>query len=218
MEAVRLCLVRHQRREHRRETDRLHAQLAAHRRSVAGVEDEIDRREDGAQPIRKKVLRRHAQRDAGVADLPLRAHEPLRERRLRDEEAARDLRRREAADEAQRQRDLRLGGERRMAAREDQLEPFVGDDSLLVVGELARRARAAPSCARSSARAESGRSPGCAPSRRSTHRDSPARRRAASARPRGRTRPVPRPRRGRDHRGRGRGSQRTSRVRRGRRG
>ena len=82
------------------------------------------------------MLGRHAERDAGVADLPLGADEALGERRLRDEERARDLRRLEAADQAQRQRDLRLRRERRVAAREDQLEPLVGNDSLLVVGEL----------------------------------------------------------------------------------
>ena len=136
MEAVRLGLVRHERCEHGREADRFDAQLLPRRRAVARVEDEVDRGEDGAQAVGQEMLGRHAQRDAGVADLPLRAHEPLGERRLGNEEAARDLRRREAADEAQRQRDLRLGGERRMAAREDQLEPFVGDDSLLVLGQL----------------------------------------------------------------------------------
>ena len=136
VQAVRLGLVRHQRREHGGEPDRLPAQLAAHGRAVAGVEDEIDRREHEPQPLRQQVLGRHAQRDAGVADLPLRPDEPLRERRLRDEEGARDLRRLEAADEAQRQRDLRLRGERRVAAGEDQLESLVGDHGLLVVREL----------------------------------------------------------------------------------
>ena len=82
------------------------------------------------------MLRRHPQRDPGVADLALRADEPLRERRLRHEEGARDLGRLEAADEAQRQRDLRLGRERRVAAGEDQLEPLVADHGLLVVREL----------------------------------------------------------------------------------
>jgi hypothetical protein len=82
------------------------------------------------------VLRRHAQRDPRVADLPLRADEPLRERGLGHQEGARDLRRLEAADEAQRQRDLRLGRERRVAAGEDQLEPLVGDHGLLVLREL----------------------------------------------------------------------------------
>jgi hypothetical protein len=62
----------------------------------------------------------------------------LRERRLRNDERARDLLRRQAADEAQRQRDLRVGGEGRVAAREDQLEAVVGDRSLLVVRKLRR--------------------------------------------------------------------------------
>ena len=43
-----------------------------------------------------------------------------------NEEGARDLDSREPAQRAQRERDLRLGGERRMAAREQQLEPLVG--------------------------------------------------------------------------------------------
>ena len=138
MQPVRLGLVRHQRRKEQRESDRLGAELAPHRRPVAGIEDEIDRREHGAQPLRQQVLGRHAQGNAGVADLALRAHEPLRERRLGDDERPRDLRRRQPADEAQRQRDLCVGGERRMAAREDQLEPFVGNDRLLVLGQLER--------------------------------------------------------------------------------
>src|SRR3954464_7164792 len=82
------------------------------------------------------MLERDSERDAGVADLPLGPDEALGERRLRDEEGARDLRRLEAADEAQRQRDLGIRRERRMAAGEDQLEPFVGNDSLLVPREL----------------------------------------------------------------------------------
>ncbi len=44
--------------------------------------------------------------------------------------------RRQPADEVQRQRDLRVGCECRMAAREDQLESLVRQGRLLVVGEL----------------------------------------------------------------------------------
>jgi hypothetical protein len=82
------------------------------------------------------VLRRHAQRDAGVTDLSLGTNEPLCERRLRHQERARDLGRFETTDEAERQRDLRLRRECGVATGEDQLEPFVGDDGLLIVGEL----------------------------------------------------------------------------------
>ena len=48
----------------------------------------------------------------------------------------RDLRGREAADEAERQGDLRLGRECRMAAGEDQLEPLVRNQAFLVAGKL----------------------------------------------------------------------------------
>ena len=136
METVRLRLVGHQRGEHRRETDRLRTEIPAYRRAVPRVEDEIDRRENGAQPVGEKVRRWDAQRNPRIPDLPLRAHEPLRERRLGNEETAGDLRRRETADEAQRQRDLRVRGERRMAAGEDQLEAFVGDGLLRGLGKL----------------------------------------------------------------------------------
>src|SRR5581483_8421738 len=136
VQPVRLRLVRHEGREDGGQPDRLRAELGPHGRPVAGVEDEIDRREHGPQPLRQEVLGWHAERDAGVADLPLRPYEPLRERRLREDEGARDLRRREAADEAQGQGDLRLRGERRMTAGEDQLEALVGNRRLLVLREL----------------------------------------------------------------------------------
>ena len=133
MQSVHLGLVGHEQREQRGEPDRLGAELPPHRRSVARVEDEVDDGEHAAQPLRQQVRGRHPQRDAGVADLSLRADEPLRERRLRDEERARDLRRRQPAEQAQRQRHLRVGGERRVAAGEDQLEPLVGNHGLLVL-------------------------------------------------------------------------------------
>ena len=134
MEPVHLRLVRHEHREKRRQPDRLGTELPPHRRPVAGVEDEVDDGEHAPQPLRQQVRRRHPQRNGRVADLPLRPHQPLRERRLRDEKSPGDLRRRQTAEQAQRQRHLRLGGERRVAAGEDQLEPFVGDHGLLVFG------------------------------------------------------------------------------------
>src|SRR5581483_8854376 len=58
---------------------------------------------------------------------PLRPDEALGERRLQQQERAGDLAGREAAERAQRQGHLRLQGERRVAAREEQLEALVGE-------------------------------------------------------------------------------------------
>jgi hypothetical protein len=79
------------------------------------------------------VVRRHPEGDAGGLDLLLRAHEPLRHRRLGYEERARDLGRGQPAERPQRERDLRVRGERRVAAREDELEPLVGEGRLVHV-------------------------------------------------------------------------------------
>src|SRR5690606_31748972 len=84
------------------------------------------------QALGQFLARRHAVRDAGRADLVLRAHDALRERGWRGEKGARDLLRGEPADLAQREGDLRIGGERRMAAGEDQPQPIVLE--LLAVG------------------------------------------------------------------------------------
>src|ERR671922_612913 len=73
------------------------------------------------------MIRRHADRDRGLADLALGADEPLRERWLGEQERTRDLGRLQAADEPERERDLRLRRERRVAAREDEAQPLVGD-------------------------------------------------------------------------------------------
>ena len=62
-----------------------------------------------------------------AADLALGAHEALRHRRLGHEERAGDLGRRQAAERAQRERDLRVGRERRVTAREDELQALVGE-------------------------------------------------------------------------------------------
>ena len=71
-------------------------------------------------------------RNAGVANLALGAHQPLRHRRRGHEKRARDLVRLEAAQRAQRQRDLRLERQRRVAAGEDQPQAIVGDFARVV--------------------------------------------------------------------------------------
>ena len=111
------------------EPDRLAGQVAA--AAVARVEDQVDDREHGGQPVGQDVVGRHPERDAGGGDLALGPHEALGHRRLRDEERAGDLAGVEAAQRPQRERDLGLGRERRMAAREDQLEPLVGKRRLV---------------------------------------------------------------------------------------
>jgi hypothetical protein len=70
----------------------------------------------------------------------LRTNEPLRHRRLGDEEGAGDLLGRQSAQRAQRERDLCVQRERRVAAREDELEPFVRNRCVLhlVLGCLGR--------------------------------------------------------------------------------
>ncbi len=74
-----------------------------------------------AEPIGQEVVRRHAVGNPCGADLPLRADESLRQRLLGDEERARDLDRREPADEPQSQPYLRFAPQRGMAAREKEL-------------------------------------------------------------------------------------------------
>jgi hypothetical protein len=76
------------------------------------------------------VLSRHAERDARVPDLALRPHQPLGHCRLGQEECARDLLGRQAAEGAEGEGDLRLERERRVAASEDELEPLVRNGRL----------------------------------------------------------------------------------------
>jgi hypothetical protein len=129
-QAVDLRLVGHQLGQRASEPDRLRGELPA--AAVALVEDQVHDREHRREAVGQQVRRRDAERDPGVADLALRAYEPLGHRRLGHEERARDLLRGQPAERAQRQRDLCVERERRMAAREQQLEPLVGDRRLEV--------------------------------------------------------------------------------------
>ena len=147
----------------RPEPDRLRGQVAA--AAVALVEDQVDDREHRREPLGQQVRGRHAERDAGGRDLALRAHQPLRHRRLGHEERAGDLVGREAAQGAQRQRDLRVDRERRMAAGEQQLEPLVGKRRLVhVVLHRLRRWGAGGSSRPARDRGGRGRWRGCGPS------------------------------------------------------
>ena len=97
--------------------------------------------------------------DARLGQRALGADDALGDGRLGDEEGARDLLGRQAAEQAQRERDARLGREHRMAGGEDQAQQVVADvvvergveirRGLLLLGlELA--AELARACARAS--------------------------------------------------------------------
>ena len=105
----------------------VHAQPVATRRGVPLGEDEIDDVQDGVEPVGQDGLIGHDIRNPRIADLALRPHETLRHRRLGHEEGARNRIRLQAAQRPQRQRDLRVERQRRMAAGEDQPEPIVRD-------------------------------------------------------------------------------------------
>ena len=76
----------------------------------------------------------HLIRDARVADLGLGADDALGERGRGREKRARDLLGRQAADFAQGECHLRVGGERGVAAGEDQAQPIVFDAFLVGPG------------------------------------------------------------------------------------
>jgi hypothetical protein len=94
---------------------------------VPGGEQQVDDGEHRVDALRQRCRRRHLVRDAGRRDLLLGAGDAGRHGGLADEERTCHLRRRESAQQPQRQghlRALRQGG---MAAREDQPQPVVRD-------------------------------------------------------------------------------------------
>jgi hypothetical protein len=128
-QSVDLGLVRHQLGERPPEPEGLGRQVNA--TSIALVEDEVDDREHGREPIGQQVVGRHPEGDPGRLDLPLRPHEPLRHGRLGDEKGARDLLGRQSAEGPQREGDLGVECEGRVAAGEHELEPLVWQGHLI---------------------------------------------------------------------------------------
>ena len=125
-----LRLVGHEVREHAGEVDCLLGEVAPHeigagRGAVTLVEEEVHDREHCDGALGEQVRRWHAVRDAGVADLVLGAHEALGHRRLGHQKGAGDLGRRESDHGTQRQRDLRVEREGRMAAGEHEAQEVV---------------------------------------------------------------------------------------------
>ena len=108
--------------------DEVHARPgAATAGKVALVEHQIDDTENHIEALAQILGDR--QGDAGIPNLALRAHDPLRDGRLGDQQGRGDLVGRQAAHQAQRERDLRLGCQRRVTAEQDEPQPFVTDAS-----------------------------------------------------------------------------------------
>ena len=131
-EAVHLGLVGRQLGQDAAQTQRVLAQLrpqpvAAGGGRVALVEDEVDHLEHGGQALGKLGPARYLEGDALLGQRALGAHDALGDGRLRDKEGAGDLVGRQAADQAQGERDAGFGGEHGMTGREDQAQEIVAD-------------------------------------------------------------------------------------------
>src|SRR6266581_2103771 len=103
-----------------------HPVLARGRR-VAFVEDEVNDFEHRCETRGELVLARDLEGDARLGKRALRADDALGDGRLGDEEGARDLVGRQAAEQAQRERGARLGREHRMAGDEHEAQEVVAD-------------------------------------------------------------------------------------------
>ena len=103
--------------------------MASEVRAVAGrvalVEEQVEDMEDGSQSLRAFRRRGKRERLGGRLHLGLRPTDPLRHRRLGDEERRGDLAGREPAHRAQRQRDGRRRSERGVTAHEHEHERVV---------------------------------------------------------------------------------------------
>jgi hypothetical protein len=92
---------------------------------VAFVEDEVDDVPHRGESLGEPCAAWHLERQLGFAQRSLCSNDPLRDRRFGNEEGARDLRGRQPAKEAQRERDAALHREHRVASDEDQTEHVV---------------------------------------------------------------------------------------------
>ncbi len=140
--------------QHPRQTDRFGGERApvqggARGRRVALVEDEVEHVQHDGEPLGSLGLGRQVEPETGAPDALLRAADPLRHRRFRDQEGVRDLRRRQPADGSQREGELRRHGQRWMAAEEQERERVVAvgepaavrrGSSVTAVSSRARRA------------------------------------------------------------------------------
>jgi len=129
---VHLGILRRELGEDATKPQRVLAQRGSHPvvaggRRVSLVEDEIDDLEHRREPLGALGPARDLERHLRLGERTLGPHDALRDRRLRQEKGARDLRGGEAAEQAQCQRDARLGGEDRVASGEHQTQQIVAD-------------------------------------------------------------------------------------------
>ena len=110
--------------------------FTARGRGVALVEDQVDHHEHGLDPATQLVPARRLEGDVGLREGLLGAGDPLAQRLLRHQERTRDLRRGEAADQAQRERDASFHREDGMARGEDEAQHVDADH--LIERELQR--------------------------------------------------------------------------------
>ena len=116
--------------DHPSQPDRLGRQVGSLGVGTAGggvplVEDQVEDVEDRREPRLTLLRVGQGEPGAGLADPLLGARDALRHGRLRDQERAGDLGRGEATDGAQRQRDRRGRGQRRVAGHEEHREGVV---------------------------------------------------------------------------------------------
>jgi hypothetical protein len=133
---------RHQRPYQARQTDGLGAKIGPHQRpasrgGITFIEDEIDDGENGVEASRHFAGDRHAIGNTGIADLSLRPHQSLGHGRGRHKKGAGDLVCFKASESAQRQGDLSLRSNGRVAAGENQAKAVVGNLIHLGVGLFA---------------------------------------------------------------------------------
>ena len=131
-QAVDLRLLRRELGQDPPEPERFFAQRRSHpvvarRRRVAFVEDEVHDLEHRGQTGGELLSGGDLKRDVCVGEGPLGPHDALGDRRLRNQERAGDLVGRQTAEQAQRERDARLGREHRMTGDEHQAQEVVAD-------------------------------------------------------------------------------------------
>ena len=144
-QAEHLGILGHQPRQHAAQPLRLQAQarpdkVVARRGRVAFVEDQVDDFQHRGEPHRAPGAARHLEAGSGLPDRLLRADDALGNCRLARQEGTGDLVRRQAADNAQRERRAGVGRKHWVAGCEDEAQQLVAE--IVVHGRFDRLGRA----------------------------------------------------------------------------